>query len=150
MLFRSIVMITRRHAPHTSPRRDCDIAGLVERFELGKTIGHPCGVALDGDRSVGRSDSNEALRGMDKTAFPQPIVTVSNFNAIPPFVKGTTLLSTEISTMHIGPLRELSMAPLPFESEPVSLYMAWHERSTNDPAHVWIRRRVEALTGEIF
>ncbi|MEE2996186.1 MAG: LysR family transcriptional regulator [Pseudomonadota bacterium] len=101
-------------------------------------------------RFVGGSDSNEALRGMDKTAFPQPIVTVSNFNAISPFVKGTTLLSTEISTMHIGPLRELSMAPLPFESETVSLYMAWHERSTNDPAHIWIRRRVEALTGEIF
>ena len=75
---------------------------------------------------------------------------VSNFNAISPFVKGTTLLSTEISTMHIGPLRELSMAPLPFESETVSLYMAWHERSTNDPAHIWMRRRVEALTGEIF
>lgn len=99
-------------------------------------------------RFLGGHDSNEALRGVDKTAIPQPTVTVSNFNAIPSFVKGTTLLSTELSTMHIGPLRELSMAPLPFESERVSLYMAWHERSNNDPAHIWIRRRIEAITAE--
>ena len=99
-------------------------------------------------RFLGGHDSNEALRGVDKPTIPQPTVTVSNFNAIPSFVKGTTLLSTELSTMHIGPLRELSMAPLPFESEPVSLYMAWHERSNNDPAHIWIRRRIEAITAE--
>ena len=100
-------------------------------------------------RFIGGSDSNEALRGVDTSAIPEPTVTVSNFNAIPSFVKGSTLLSTEISTMHIGPLRELSMASLPFESEPVSLYMVWHERSNNDPAHIWSRRRIEAITEEI-
>ena len=100
-------------------------------------------------RFSGGHGSREALRGVDTSAIPEPTVTVSNFNAIPSFVKGSDLLSTEMSTMHIGPLRELSMAPLPFKSEPVSLYMVWHERSNNDPAHIWIRRRIEAITDDI-
>ena len=100
-------------------------------------------------RFIGGHDSNEALRGVDKSAIPEPTVTVSNFNAIPSFVKGSDLISTEMSTMHIGPLKELSMAPLPFKSEPVSLYMVWHERSNNDPAHIWIRRRIESITDDI-
>ena len=100
-------------------------------------------------RFLGGHDSSEALRGVDKSAIPEPTVTVSNFNAIPSFVKGSDLLSTEMSTMHIGPFRDLAMAPLPFKSEPVSLYMVWHERSNNDPAHIWIRRRIEAITDDI-
>lgn len=100
-------------------------------------------------RFIGGYDSNMALRGIDKSAIPEPTVTVSNFNAIPSFVKGSSLLSTEVSTMHIGPLKDLAMAPLPFESESLSLYMVWHERSNNDPAHKWIRRRIEKISDDI-
>lgn len=100
-------------------------------------------------RFIGGRDSSEALRSVDLTAVPEPTVTVSNFNAIPSFVKGSRLIATEISTMHIGPLNELSMAPLPFKSDPVSLYMAWHERSNNDPAHIWMRRQIDVIADDI-
>lgn len=100
-------------------------------------------------RFVGGHYSSEALRGVDVSVIPEPTVTVSNFNAMPSFVKGSGLLATEISAMILGPLKNLSMAPLPFQSDPVSLYMVWHERSTNDPAHIWIRRRIEVIAEDI-
>jgi DNA-binding transcriptional LysR family regulator len=99
-------------------------------------------------RFLGGNDTNEALRGIDKSEIREPTITVSNFNAIPSFIKGSNLISTEISAMHIGPLKELSMAPLPFKSEKVSLYLVWHERSNNDPAHNWIRRRIEKIAAK--
>ncbi len=100
-------------------------------------------------RFVGGFDTNEALLGVDLTALPDPTITVSNFNAIPSFVKGSELISTELNAMHIGPLRDLSMASLPFKSEKISLYLVWHERSNNDPAHKWLRHRIELIAGEI-
>jgi DNA-binding transcriptional LysR family regulator len=100
-------------------------------------------------RFVGGYDSNQALRGVDLSEIREPTITVSNFNAIPSFVKGSELISTEMNAMHIGPLRELSMAPLPFKSEKISLYLVWHERSNNDPAYKWIRRRIENIADDI-
>jgi len=100
-------------------------------------------------RFGGGHESSEAIRGVDVSAIREATITVSNFNAIPSFVKGSELIATELSTMHIGPLRELSMAPLPFKREKVSLYLVWHERSNNDPAHKWIRRRIEVMAGDI-
>ena len=100
-------------------------------------------------RFVGGYDTNEALRGIDLSEIREPSIIVSNFNAIPSFVKGSELISTELNAMHIGPLRDLSMAPLPFKSEKVSLYLVWHERSNNDPAHKWMRHRIELIAGDI-
>ena len=100
-------------------------------------------------RFAGGFDSNEALRGVDISQLYEPSIIVSNFNAIPSFVKGTEIISSELNAMHIGPLRDLSMAPLPFKSEKISLYLVWHERSNNDPAHKWIRRRIEDIVDDI-
>ena len=100
-------------------------------------------------RFAGGLGSSVALRGADIPELPEPTLTVSNFNAIPSFVKGTDLIATEMSSMHIGPLRDLAMAPLPFRSDGISLYLVWHERSNNDPAHIWIRRRIEAIADDI-
>jgi len=100
-------------------------------------------------RFAGGYSSTIALRGVDISAIPEPTVAVSNFNAIPSFVKGTDLIAAEMSAMHLGPLKELDVAPLPFESESISLYMVWHERSNNDPAHNWLRRRIEKIADAV-
>ncbi|MDP7099808.1 MAG: hypothetical protein QF503_01495, partial [Rhodospirillales bacterium] len=76
-------------------------------------------------------------------------VWVSNFNGISSFVIGSDLITTEISVMRLGPLKDLSAAPLPFKSETVTMYMVWHERSNNDPAHNWLRRRVEKIADDV-
>jgi DNA-binding transcriptional LysR family regulator len=93
--------------------------------------------------------SMEVLRGIDQTRLPRPVVTVSNFNAIAPFIKDSPLITTEIAQMALGPLKDLDAAPLPFETEEVSVFMVWHERSQNDPAHVWLRRQVERIAAGI-
>jgi len=86
---------------------------------------------------------------VDKSRIRRPVVTVSNFNAIPPFVKGTRLIATQMDLMRLRTLQALDLAPLPFESDPVAIYMVWHERSHNDPAHRWLRQRVDAVARQI-
>lgn len=72
----------------------------------------------------------------------QAPVSVSNFAGIPPFLIGTDLITTQFELMHRASLRDLAMADPPFEAEPISIYMVWHQRSTNDPAHKWLREEI--------
>lgn len=85
--------------------------------------------------------SSEVLKSRELPSLPAPRVNVSNFSGIPPFVKGTKLIATQLEFLRHTSLRDLAHAPLPFASEPVSVYMVWHQRSTNDPAHKWLRKR---------
>jgi len=96
----------------------------------------------------GRSARN-VMRGVDQSQIKPATVTLPHFNAIPSFVKGSTLISTDTALMKTGPLASLDCAPLPFECAPVSIYMVWHQRSTNDPAHRWLRTRIEALATKL-
>ncbi|WP_037308982.1 LysR family transcriptional regulator [Ruegeria halocynthiae] len=96
----------------------------------------------------GRS-SRAVMRGVDQTRIRPPTVTLPHFNAIPSFVKGTGLISTDTALMRLGPLAGLDCAPLPFACEPVSIYMVWHQRSANDPAHRWLRDRIEAIAATL-
>jgi DNA-binding transcriptional LysR family regulator len=100
-------------------------------------------------RFTGGHSSIEALQGVDISGMPKPTVSVSNFNAIPSFVKGSSFIATEVSLMQLGPLKELSIAPLPFKSDPVTVYLVWHERSNNDPAHRWMRQRIVEIADAI-
>ncbi|MFY2825121.1 LysR family transcriptional regulator [Ruegeria sp. MALMAid1280] len=96
----------------------------------------------------GRS-SRAVIRGVDQSQIRPPTVTLPHFNAIPSFVKGSDLISTDTLLMKHGPLAALDCAPLPFECEQVSIYMVWHQRSTNDPAHRWLRDRIEAVAAAL-
>ena len=93
--------------------------------------------------------SNDVLRA---TALPEPpnsTVTVPNFAGIKPFVLGTKMLATQIEFMQNTSLRGLAMAPLPFASDPVDIFMVWHVRSKNDPAHRWLRENVRRIASGI-
>ncbi len=89
--------------------------------------------------------SSDVLKTLDLPTVPTASITVSNFSGIPSFLKGTKTLATQIGIMHRNILSELAMAELPFETKPVSIYMVWHERSNNDPAHKWLRQRVKSI-----
>lgn len=90
--------------------------------------------------------SDEVIVSADLVAPPKPKVSVSNFAGIPPFLVGTNLITTQFEYMQHSSLSELAMADLPFHAEPVSIYMVWHQRSTNDPAHRWLREQVREIT----
>ncbi|WP_170386969.1 LysR family transcriptional regulator [Ruegeria atlantica] len=96
----------------------------------------------------GRS-SRAVMRGVDQNQIRPPTVTLPHFNAIPSFVKGSDLISTDTALMKQGPLAALDCTPLPFECEPVSIYMVWHQRSANDPAHRWLRERIEGIAATL-
>ena len=100
-------------------------------------------------RFVGGGTSLRVLPEIETSQINPPKVSVPNFNAIPPFIKGTRLVATEMRQMKIKTLSSLDMAPLPFETSRVTIYMIWHERSTNDPAHIWLRERISAIADEI-
>lgn len=94
--------------------------------------------------------SLRALRGVDKSAIQKPRVSVPNFGAIPQFLRGTDLIATEMELMKLATLRDLQMAPLPADSLPVTIYLTWHQRSTNDPAHIWLRKRVQKIADDVM
>lgn len=96
----------------------------------------------------GRS-SRAVMRGVDQSQIRPPTVILPHFNAITSFVRGSDLISTDTALMKHGPLASLDCAPLPFECEPVSIYMVWHQRSSNDPAHRWLRDRIERIAGTL-
>jgi DNA-binding transcriptional LysR family regulator len=43
----------------------------------------------------------------------------------------------------------LQSFPVPFELVPMRLLANWHERSQNDPAHAWLRRRLADVTRDM-
>ena len=100
---------------------------------------------MEGRTSWSIWSSNE----VDKSLIRRPVVTVSNFNAITPFIKGTRMIATQMDLMRLRTLQTLDVAPLPFTSDPVAIYMVWHERSQNDPAHRWLRQRVESVAMQV-
>ncbi|MEM1237401.1 MAG: LysR family transcriptional regulator [Pseudomonadota bacterium] len=90
--------------------------------------------------------SSDVLKAPDLPKLPPPVISVSNFSGITPFLKGTRTLATQLEYQRHTALKHLAMAPLPFHSEPVNFYIVWHERSTNDPAHRWLRDRIKEIT----
>lgn len=93
--------------------------------------------------------SLRALTGVDKSGFRKAQVSVPNFSGIPAFVKGTRAIATEMDLMKISCLKDLDTAPLPVPSDPVKIYMSWHQRSTKEPAHMWLRTSVERIAKDV-
>ena len=85
----------------------------------------------------------------DLPSLPKAKVSVSNFAGIPPFLLGTKLITTQFEYMAKTSLSQLAMADLPFDAETISIYMVWHQRSTNDPAHKWLRDRIQSISRDL-
>lgn len=96
----------------------------------------------------GRS-AHAVLRGVDLSQLPAPLITLPHFNAIPPMILDSDLISIDIALMKLGPLQRLDCAPLPLPCAPVSIYMVWHERWRTDPAHRWLRDRVARIASDL-
>ena len=76
------------------------------------------------------------------STLKEPAVSVPNFNALSAFIEGTDLITTQLELMNRGPLKNLGWTPLAFKVEPLSLYLVWHRRDNDDPAHQWLRQRI--------
>jgi DNA-binding transcriptional LysR family regulator len=86
--------------------------------------------------------SSELVAHVDSAPIKPPVLTVTNFGSLVPFIKGSTLLATALNHTGLGPLKELDHAPLPFSTDPVSVFLVWHRRDSTDPAHRWLHDRI--------
>lgn len=92
--------------------------------------------------------SEEVIRSRELPYIPAARISVPNFAGIPPFIMGSDLITTQSANMKATSLKDLAMAPLPFKADPVQIFMVWHQRSANDPAHKWLRAQVRSVTEE--
>ncbi len=88
-------------------------------------------------------DGQERLE-FDKTLVAEGIerdiaVTVPNFSGVRAFLRGTAMLASLPSLLASGPMRGFARSTLPFPTAELPMYMVWHHRNRQDPAHVWVR-----------
>ena len=115
---------------------DADVRGPPATWEEFRNDKH-----IEVRFASGRN-SFSVVSDVDGTALREPMVSVSNFSAIPRFVKGSDMITTELNYMSLGPLKELDHAPLPFACNPVPVFLVWHRRDSTDPAHRWLRGQI--------
>jgi DNA-binding transcriptional LysR family regulator len=83
-----------------------------------------------------------ALPTFDASTMNPHVISVPNFGLLAPMIKGTDRITTQIAAMKLGLLSELDSAPLPFESGTLDLFLIWHRREHDDPAHRWLRQKI--------
>lgn len=71
-------------------------------------------------------------------------VMVPGFAGLPAFLRGSPLLATAPARLGQGLLREFASVPVPVPCPPLAMYMIWHRRHHEDPAHRWMRGQLEA------
>lgn len=95
-------------------------------------------------RFAENTSSLVTLSDVTTTRIDNPSISVPNFSALAAFMRGTDLLATELALMSLGSMRGLDFVPLPFPTRKLPMYLAWHRRDHDDPAHRWIRERVKS------
>ena len=71
-------------------------------------------------------------------------VLVPSFSALPAFVRGTDLLVTAPTLLGRATLPGLAQCPVPVACPTMPMYLIWHARYQQDPAHRWLRTQLEA------
>lgn len=84
---------------------------------------------------------------LDKTLLAQGVqrklvVTVPGFSALPAFLLGTTWLATGPRLLARTTFKGLAHCPVPVPCATLPMYMVWHARYQQDPAHGWMRARL--------
>lgn len=72
-------------------------------------------------------------------------VMVPAFSGLPAFVQGTTLLVTAPQLLERTAMRGFASAPVPVPCPHMPMYLIWHARYQQDPAHRWLREQLEAV-----
>ena len=81
---------------------------------------------------------------LEFTKIPKPRISVPNFDAVSEFILGTDLITIQLGRMAKANLKDLDCSALPFKTKKQHIYLAWHRRDKNDPAHIWLRKLIRA------
>ena len=91
------------------------------------------------------SDTESSLMTLPSTVTSKmnpPTISVPNFSSLAPMIKGTDLITAVFGAMKLGLMKDLDWAPLPFKTGTLDLFLIWHRRDNDDPAHRWFRQRI--------
>ena len=91
-----------------------------------------------------------ALPSIDASTMNPPTVSVPNFSSLAPMIKGTDRITTQLAAMKLGLLKDLDSAPLPFKTDALNLFLIWHRRENDDPAHQWLRQKIIETVNSIM
>ena len=83
-----------------------------------------------------------ALPSINISKMNPPTISVPNFSALTSMIKGTDRITTQLAFMKLGLLKDLDSAPLPFKTKTLNLFLIWHRREHDDPAHQWFRQKI--------
>lgn len=94
----------------------------------------------------------EAHRGLDidrqllaRGMARRFVVLVPGFCALPAFVRGTSLLITAPRLLGRTTMAGLAQAPVPVACPSMPMFLIWHARYQQDPAHRWLRAQLQAV-----
>ncbi len=82
-----------------------------------------------------------AAQGLQRTFK----LMVPGFAGLAPFIRGSTLLATVPGMLQSHLLSGLASAKVPVPCPAMPMYMVWHMRHQQDPAHRWLRSELEAV-----
>ena len=71
-------------------------------------------------------------------------VTVPGFSALPAFIRGTPLVATAPGLLIRRTMTGLGQCRPPVPCPNLSMFMIWHARYQQDPAHIWLREQLLA------
>lgn len=99
----------------------------------------------------------EDRRGLDVDAWladhdvqREIVATVPGFAGIAAMLRGGPWIATLPSMLAHGVLRGLASAPPPVDLPRMPMFLVWHLRRQDDPAHRWLRRTVEDVTAQVL
>lgn len=73
-------------------------------------------------------------------------VMVPGFAGLPPFLRGSQLLATAPGLLQQSQLMQgLASAKVPVPCPGMPMYLIWHLRHQQDPAHQWLREQIESV-----
>jgi DNA-binding transcriptional LysR family regulator len=77
-------------------------------------------------------------------------VRVPGFAGVPSFVRGTDLLATVPGLLRQHLMRDLADTEVPVPCPALPMYMIWHLRHQQDPAHRWLRSELDRIARQLF
>jgi DNA-binding transcriptional LysR family regulator len=98
---------------------------------------------LDFDRRLGASGFHRDIA-----------ISVPSFSGVPAFLRGSAMLASMPSLLAAGLMRDFAQTRIPLTSRANTLaelpmFMVWHQRYQQDPAHRWIRNQLESATATV-
>ena len=101
-------------------------------------------ILTDNHLDVVFEDQTSVMRtvfsSLEFTKIPKPKISVPNFDAVSEFILGTDLITLQLGRMAQANLSGLDCCDLPFKTKKQHVYLAWHRRHKNDPAHVLAKK----------